>query len=138
MLSAVRQTRSLHRLMSVYPPYGSGFGKTGTTLPSGEVVVTSEGLYASHWLSVSRHSDYCTCSFCQPWSLKTYKKLPKPGRFGIDVPSRENPYRWTHVHVRLGKWIYFVTSQIQFFPSVWPFFHAEQWEEKTCEVQRSN
>jgi hypothetical protein len=124
--------------MSVYPAYGNGFGKTGTTLPNGEVVVTSEDLYSSHWLSISRHSTYCTCSFCEPWSLKTYQRLPKPGKFGIDVPSRENPYRWTHVHFRWGIWIYFITSQKQFFPSIWPFFHADQWEEKTCEVQRSN
>jgi len=123
--------------------YGDGFGKTGITVqqPDGtfKVEVTSEELVrANRWVSFGRHLvKLCTCSWCNPYSLKTYKPLPKPGRFGIGVPPRENRWRWTHVHLRVGDWMYYFSARFQMFPSIWPFFHAEEWEEKTCEVQRS-
>jgi len=80
--------------------------------------------------SLSRHTPFCTCSWCIPWSMSTYKPLPKPGKFGIEVPPWDNRWRWTHIHWRWGVDIYYVTLRFQIFPSIWPFYHAERWDHK--------
>ena len=117
--------------------YGDGFGKTGMTVRRAdgtfEVQVMSETFIFNRWLTFERHSKVCTCSWCNPWSLD-FKKLPLPSGFGIEVPSRTNRWHWTHFHLRVGGWIYYLKLEMQIFPSVWPFFHAERWKKQTDET----
>ena len=42
---------------------------------------------------VSRHLiEKCTCSYCQPYNPKSWKKLPPPGKFEISVPPADNKW----------------------------------------------
>ncbi len=91
-------------------------------------IMSEEVIRYNRWISISRHSKICTCSWCNPWSLGLCRALPKPGRFGIEVPPKGNRWRWTHVYLRVGEWVYYATLQVQLFPSIWPFFQAEKWQ----------
>lgn len=97
----------------------------GMTLDDGTFVVTSEPFL---W-DIQRHSvEHCTCSWCHPHALSDWKKLPRPGRFGIEVPPKGNRWKWTHFTFRWGKWqYYYLLRDWQLFPSVEPFCKKERW-----------
>lgn len=93
-------------------------------LGDGTVVATMESLP----FNIDRHSvEHCECSFCRPYAAD-YTKLPRPGRFGAEVPPRGNRWKWTQFTWRWGKWQYYWTLRAQIFPSVRPFFRKERWQ----------
>jgi len=77
---------------------------------------------------ITRHSvKRCTCSHCHPHALSDSRKLPRPGRFDIEVPPKDNKWKWTRFTWRWGTWQYYYTLRLQLFPSIWPFFKKEKW-----------
>lgn len=77
---------------------------------------------------ISRHLiAKCTCSFCQPYSVKSCTKLPQPGRFEIHVPPADNRWKWTSITWRWGVWQYYVKVDRQLFPSRPPYFDPAKW-----------